>query len=501
MKFISKFDFSQVQYDKTHTLNLLLQAKAPKIEVAERKPVNIIAVLDESGSMGGQKIEYVRKTLLKLIDHLTDQDTFGVVAFTTGVRCVCEPAKMSSEKKTRYKRDVGGLTAQSSTNLSGGLQMGYNLAAALDGPVRLIALTDGQANYGETNPDRLVSFIKNRPANVTVTMFGYGEDHDSALLTDMAKAGDGNYCYVKNPDDALTAFARELGGLLSCYGQDLQFTVMPTEHAQILEVLSDVDVDTLDGGAVRIRIPDIYSEETRNIVVSVLVKEQPKVFPRDTAILDLELAWQDVQSASPHHGAKMAAKVRFVREKDADKKADQEVRDQVGLCTVLRAQAAATKYAKCGDFYSASSTMDTLSCAIQDCSDSVRGLGSTVGSYYSSPTAYASNMHNNSALRSATSRQRQSGGSSDAYFTTNSTQSSLVKDFNDTTSSASAVVDTSQISLSDLVFTTGSGFNVTVSNGVGSALNTTDPGILNSQTDLSKSSQLNLSKKRSDREW
>lgn len=43
--------------------------KAPFYEPSARAPVDIVAVIDKSGSMRGSKIELVRKTLLFVIDQ------------------------------------------------------------------------------------------------------------------------------------------------------------------------------------------------------------------------------------------------------------------------------------------------------------------------------------------------------------------------------------------------------------------------------------------------
>ena len=96
---------------------------------------------------------------------------------------------------------------------------------------------------------------------------------------------------MAGPDDAMTAFARELGGLLSTYAQDIVLVVRPVGGARITAVLSDVDADPR-GSAVEIRIPDILADETRNVVLSV---ELPAGTAPDTApvtAFEVEVAWK-----------------------------------------------------------------------------------------------------------------------------------------------------------------------------------------------------------------
>ena len=45
--------------------------KAPFYEAAARAPVDIVAVIDKSGSMGGATLDLVKKTLLFVVDQCT----------------------------------------------------------------------------------------------------------------------------------------------------------------------------------------------------------------------------------------------------------------------------------------------------------------------------------------------------------------------------------------------------------------------------------------------
>jgi hypothetical protein len=125
------------------------------------------------------------------------------------------------------------------------------------------------------------------------------------------------------------------------------------------------------------------------------------------------------------------AKLRFVKEKDADTTADQEVIDQTGLCTVARAQATATNFAKCGNFAAASVAMDSAVRCLDLCSSEVKTAGTLTSTYFTSAQAYADNEHNNSALRMAHTKGRGSGGASTKFYVDNSVQCNLVNDFNE----------------------------------------------------------------------
>ncbi|MDX5194356.1 hypothetical protein IGO00_24620, partial [Salmonella enterica subsp. enterica serovar Weltevreden] len=92
-------------------------------------------------------------------------------------------------------------------------------------------------------------------------------------LSELAKRGGGNYAFIKNPDEALSAFGKELGGLLSTYAQDIVLDLAPHNGHKIEEVLSDVSVEEKDQKVV-IKLGDLLSEEERHVVIAMKLSEQ-----------------------------------------------------------------------------------------------------------------------------------------------------------------------------------------------------------------------------------
>ena len=84
MKIQPRFTHDKVRFDKTNDVHLVVSLKAPKLDwEAKRPPVCIIPIIDVSGSMKGEKLDYAKKTLLKLVDHLRPGDYCGLGAFAT----------------------------------------------------------------------------------------------------------------------------------------------------------------------------------------------------------------------------------------------------------------------------------------------------------------------------------------------------------------------------------------------------------------------------------
>jgi Ca-activated chloride channel family protein len=440
MKLSTKFDYSSVAYNVDNTVHLLVQATAPKIDVDKNRiPLNLVATLDVSPSMEGPKIEYARKSLMKLIDHLSPEDTLGLVSFDSEIRTLFSPTKMDQKSKDQFKQllqrtGIGG----GGTNISGAILESFRHANQIDGAARVILFTDGQPNVGVSTQQLPELLRQNMRKNLSLTSFGYGSDHDSKLLTELAEVGKGNYAYLENPDDALTAFARELGGLLSCYGQNLKFAVTPKEKTEIVEVLSDVDVEEIPEGGVLISIPDLYSEETRNIVLKLKLDRQPKSHPRATSVAEVVLKY-DRMPEGKKHSEDVRAKVQFVKLQDVQKNADQEVVDQVALCQIMQAQQQATVYASSGNFMMANTVMDSLTLGVAGvqgayaCSASSApqsAMQQTKG-YFGDQMSFTNSGH----LRSASSHSHRSGRASHSsnmgLYVSNTSMNSMVESFKD----------------------------------------------------------------------
>lgn len=363
----TKLTFDEVRFDQENSLHLVVSLTAPKIDWQQKRvPICIVPVVDVSGSMQGDKLHFAKQSLLKLIDHLQPGDFFGVVVFSTGVQTLSAPAEITQTRKDELRRQVEALTALDMTNFSGGMLQGIELVNKLelpDGmPTRVIMFTDGLANRGvATEPADIVALAKKSRGKATISAFGYGSDANQEMLADLAKSCGGNYAFVKNPEDALTAFAKELGGLLSTYAQDIRVKVAASNGHKIEEVVSDVD-SSGDNKEVLVKLPDILSEEVRHLVFAMTTSKQTKALPRATNLAEVTIEYEllDDTGKRSHKTVEMKAKISFVKEGDEQKEPNKEVDKIVGLAQLVKAQVEAEEHAQRGDYKGAVQTMDFM---------------------------------------------------------------------------------------------------------------------------------------------
>ncbi len=405
MKVDARLTYEKIRHDQDTDAHLVLTLTAPPIEEQAKRPnLCIIPVIDVSPSMyehGGQKIGYAKRSVEKLIEHLGPGDYCGLVQFSGSAEVLQKPIKITAESKATLKRKVTELGCGNATNIADGLLVGLDLGNKADLPgaviVRVILFTDGQANRGpETTLPGLVKLLESNLGSCTASAFGYGSDADQNLLGELAKKGSGNYAFVQNPDDALTAFGKELGGLLSTYATNLLINVTATGDHEITDVVSDVDSEEEKiGQGVRVKIPDILAEEVRHIVLGVKLKAQKgAVGPRAVNVFAVKAGWDilDANSKKERQGSDVKAKAQFVKDGEEQKKPDVTLDKIVGLAQVVRAQLEAEERAKKGDYAGAQQRMKTAVKNLQSRGhDQAVHLASEISDRMGSAQVYANN--------------------------------------------------------------------------------------------------------------
>ena len=355
MKATARLTYQKVRFDVSGKAHLVIGLTAPHVEwERKRPPVCVISVVDVSGSMRGAKLHRANQSVMKLVDHLAPGDFCGVVSFSEEVAVVSPPVEMTQARKEALKVAVGRLEDLGSTNLAGGMLEGLRLANESRLPegmlVRVILFTDGRANVGvATKSGDLLALLHQSLGRATLSAFGYGEDADQELLRDLSTRGKGNYAFVSGPDDAMTAFARELGGLLSTYAQDIELRVRPVGDHRVTSVLSDVDAEPEGKGAV-VRVPDLLADEVRNVVLAVEIA--PHAGPTTSPVTAFEVAGRYTAFAEGERLAResfsLEATVERVRPGEEQQKPEPDLDAVVAQAELARAQIDAEELARKG---------------------------------------------------------------------------------------------------------------------------------------------------------
>jgi Ca-activated chloride channel homolog len=226
---------------KATTMDVLVRVNPPIPErLPQRAALNLGLVLDRSGSMAGTKLEQTIRCAQELVHELGERDRLSVVIFDDRVEILIPSVQVSDKAallNQLSKIKVGGSTALHGGWLEGSTQVAKFLKA--DALNRVLLLTDGQANVGQTQPDAICSHVNGlAQRGVSTSTLGFGSDYNESLLRSMAASGDGNHHYVESPKQLASIFELELGGLMATVGQRVRLKL---ESAGSLEVLTDLE--------------------------------------------------------------------------------------------------------------------------------------------------------------------------------------------------------------------------------------------------------------------
>ena len=207
---------SKVLQGSSGNVNLALTLAATEglgSNATVERNVDMVIVLDRSGSMNGRKISDARQAVSNLISRLTAKDRFALITYSDGVQLVSNLKPVNSDHRQQLATLIAGVTANGSTNLGAGLQAGIDVllsGAEIGNARKLVLISDGLANKGITDSTRLGAIAGLAvEKEFAVSTVGVGNDFNEQLMTTIADRGAGNYYYLENPMAFSEVFQKE----------------------------------------------------------------------------------------------------------------------------------------------------------------------------------------------------------------------------------------------------------------------------------------------------
>lgn len=231
----------------------------------QRPPLNLIAVIDRSGSMGGSSMENVKRSLHEIKDELQDGDQISFVLYGSDVVTHLQPLKITSRSKDLLSEKIDTILVEGSTNMDAGLARGYDIAyetkARFEGTTRVMIFTDERPNTGRVDADGFMSRAKKASLEgVGLTTIGYGVNYGGELAAQIASVRGGNLFYVRGEEDVKTLFDEEFDFMVSEVAHDMRVTLTPAaglEVGSIFGVPQDM-ISTTEDGAVTMSVATVF---------------------------------------------------------------------------------------------------------------------------------------------------------------------------------------------------------------------------------------------------
>jgi Ca-activated chloride channel homolog len=164
----------------------------------DRKPANVLLVLDNSGSMGDEnKLEQAKDGLRGFFANAAPQDRIGLMKFSSRPQLLV-PLAPFGQNRSKLQSAVNQIFPEDDTALFQATAAGIALVKKRADTSRInavVLLTDGQDTAGGVSEGQLISALEQEgraeTGGVKLYTIAYGADADKELLARFADATGG----------------------------------------------------------------------------------------------------------------------------------------------------------------------------------------------------------------------------------------------------------------------------------------------------------------------
>lgn len=287
-------EYESCESDNLGKLSCLTRLKTP--QGTTKIGVDIVAVLDVSGSMIGEKLQLMKDSMKYLVEQLTSNDQLAIVEFSYTARKLSPLVPLTPDNKQTVILKIDEMNIDGSTNISSGLERGWHILQNrhVKNPISAIfLLTDGCDDTGSAINSILrtkINAIKEQLQEpINIFCFGYGNDHDALTLGTISDAGDGLFYYVGEIDRLHEAFGKCIGGLVTTIARNISISITSSVPICSTEKYSE----RINEKKIKFNIPNSYEGEIKEFVIDLI----PTSVPID---LSLSCSYKDVQTQVVH---------------------------------------------------------------------------------------------------------------------------------------------------------------------------------------------------------
>src|SRR6187402_1438501 len=275
-----------------------------------RDPVNLIAVVDKSGSMDGEPLELVRKSLAELAKQLRAGDQMTIVLY--GDRAHVHLATTPADRNgvNRILASIWSIESEGSTSMEAGLRLGYSIAdttaPAFKGRTRLLLFTDERPNTDATDAESFMGMaIAHSREGVGLTTIGVGVQFGAELATKIGSVRGGNLYFIRDEPDVKQLFTGQLDYMVSELAHDLTLTITPRAGLKIAGVYG-IPGELLgwqNDREIKVTIPTVFLDNHGGGIFFTLAPEATDSFlPEKSgsgALADVAVSYLPIGAARP----------------------------------------------------------------------------------------------------------------------------------------------------------------------------------------------------------
>jgi Mg-chelatase subunit ChlD len=231
--------------------------------------IDVLLVVDVSGSMGGAPLEQAKAAARSFVEGLAPQDRVAIMTFSDGVRMVQE----FSAEKTGAFLALEALTAEGETALYQATADSAR-ASVKSASTRkaIIFLSDGLDNGGGSQISRQDSLSAAQMLGVPAFVIGLGDSTDRSYLTELAQVTGGRLLETPSPEGLIQLYQYMGDFLRSQYVVSIE--AAGVDLGEPVKVHLDVFAGGVVGSAERTLEPTIVPSGPPTVTLSGLLPGQ-----------------------------------------------------------------------------------------------------------------------------------------------------------------------------------------------------------------------------------
>ncbi len=301
--------FSSYQPEEADRTLFQIAVRTRKATEAEmQEPVGVCFVLDKSGSMEqeGSILDMV-EAVVHAVMEMKNGDEIAVIVFDNKAGVYVSPQVINEKSRLMIAEKLRMLTAGGGTNIEAGLVLGYKSMSefTIQGPKRLLLITDGNSNVGVTSPMELARKAKvEYLEGARISTIGLSYYVDEKLLRRIAQEGSGHYYFAESGKYLKSLLAKDMRSTIQPVARNVRLTVSAGDGFKIMKVYGAEKV-TLMENALSTDIGEMNINDWRILIAEVEGSMPPGEYRPLSAQLNYILTGTEA-SSSMHDDALVA---------------------------------------------------------------------------------------------------------------------------------------------------------------------------------------------------
>lgn len=295
--------------DKTRVLPFMVSLRDDGSSEAQvNTKVDIVCVLDISGSMEGEKMENMKSTMKLLLKLLTGH-RLAIVLFGTSAEVWMNFKTVNATSIPKIIEVIDHIDSSGSTNITAGVYLAQSLMGSRrtkNQVSSVFLLSDGDHTDGVISEEILFGGdLQRAKTDYTLHTFGYGDDHDARFLQSLAEHKGGNYYFIQDITKVDECFLDCLGMVTTVLAKQCTISINLAPSALYPEIRISNTYGTyvkqLSETSAVISVPPIYAGMGKDYLFEIEFEATNKQLTsvQLMEVIRLKLECQEIGTSSP----------------------------------------------------------------------------------------------------------------------------------------------------------------------------------------------------------